>query len=81
MGKSVNRSDRKLDRLKNMIRIALGQSKMVTKPISGILHVVVYVGFIIINIELLEIVIDGAIGSNRFFSKYMSTGLYNFLIG
>ena len=58
MGKSVNRSDRKLDRLKNMIRIALGQSKMVTKPISGILHVVVYVGFIIINIELLEIVID-----------------------
>ena len=47
MGKSVNRSDRKLDRLKNMIRIALGQSKMVTKPISGILHVVVYVGFII----------------------------------
>ena len=61
MGKSVNRSDRKLDRLKNMIRIALGQSKMVTKPISGILHVVVYVGFIIINIELLEIVIDGAI--------------------
>ena len=58
MGKSVNRSDRKLDRLKNMIRIALGQSKMVTKPISGILHVVVYVGFIIINIELIEIVID-----------------------
>ena len=58
MGKNVNRSDRKLDRLKNMIRIALGQSKMVTKPISGILHVVVYVGFIIINIELLEIVID-----------------------
>ena len=81
MGKSVNRSDRKLDRLKNMIRIALGQSKMVTKPISGILHVVVYVGFIIINIELLEIVIDGAIGSHRFFSKYMSIGLYNFLIG
>ena len=81
MGKNVNRSDRKLDRLKNMIRIALGQSKMVTKPISGILHVVVYVGFIIINIELLEIVIDGAIGSHRFFSKYMSIGLYNFLIG
>ena len=49
MGKSVKRSDRKLDRLKNMIRIALGQSKMVTKPISGILHIVVYIGFIIIN--------------------------------
>lgn len=81
MGKDIDRSNRKLDRMKNMIRIALGQSKMVTKPISGILHVVVYIGFIIINIELLEIVIDGILGSHRFFSKYISTSLYNFLIG
>ena len=58
LGKDIDRSNRKLDRMKNMIRLALGQSKMVTKPISGILHVVVYIGFIIINIELLEIVID-----------------------
>ena len=72
MGKDIDRSNRKLDRMKNMIRLALGQSKMVTKPISGILHVVVYIGFIIINIELLEIVIDGILGSHRFFSKYIS---------
>ena len=81
LGKDIDRSNRKLDRMKNMIRIALGQSKMATKPISGILHVVVYIGFIIINIELLEIVIDGILGSHRFFSKYISTSLYNFLIG
>ena len=49
MGKPVNRSDNPLKRLSNMIRIALGQSKMVTKPISGALHVIVYLGFIIIN--------------------------------
>jgi len=81
LGKDIDRSNRKLDRMKNMIRLALGQSKMVTKPISGILHVVVYIGFIIINIELLEIVIDGILGSHRFFSNYISTSLYNFLIG
>ena len=63
-----------------MIRIALGQSKMVTKPISGILHVVVYLGFIIINIEVLEIIIDGITGSHRFFSKIFNTYVYNFLI-
>ena len=81
MGQGIERSDRKSERMKNMIKIALGQSKMVAKPISGILHVVVYIGFIIINIELLEIVIDGMIGSHRFFSKYISSSFYNFLIG
>ncbi|MFL2615663.1 MAG: 4Fe-4S dicluster domain-containing protein [Candidatus Marisimplicoccus sp.] len=80
LGKPVNRSDNPLKRLSNMIRIALGQSKMVTKPISGALHVIVYLGFIIINIEVLEILIDGVSGSHRFFSKYFSTSIYNFLI-
>ena len=69
LGKPVDRFDNPSKRLSNMIRIALGQSKMVTKPISGILHVVVYLGFIIINIEVLEIIIDGITGSHRFFSK------------
>ncbi|HIG09658.1 MAG TPA: Fe-S oxidoreductase, partial [Alphaproteobacteria bacterium] len=52
---SVNRKQR----WANMAKIALGQSKMASRPIVGALHVIVYVGFIIINIELLEIVIDG----------------------
>ena len=80
LGKPIDRSDNPKKRLYNMIRIALGQSKMVTKPISGFLHVIVYVGFIIINIELLEILIDGVTGSHRFFSKYFNPNFYNFLI-
>ena len=71
-------SDKK-QRWKNMARIALGQSKMVNRPVAGILHVVVYLGFIIINIELIEIVIDGVFGTHRIFS---SLGIfYGFLIG
>ena len=80
LGKPVDRSDNPGKRLSNMIRIALGQSKMVSKPISGALHVIVYLGFIIINIEVLEILIDGVTGSHRFFSKYFNTTIYNFLI-
>lgn len=80
LGKPVERNDNPGKRLLNMIRIALGQSKIVTKPISGILHVIVYVGFIIINIEILEIIIDGLTGSHRFFSKIFNTSVYNFLI-
>ena len=63
----------------NMAKIALGQSKMVRRPISGALHVIVYIGFVIINIELLEIVIDGLFGTHRIFS-FMG-GFYGFLIG
>ena len=80
LGKPIDRTDNPKKRLSNMIRIALGQSKMVTKPISGFLHVIVYIGFIIINIELLEILIDGVTGTHRFFSKYFNTNFYNFLI-
>ena len=59
LGIDVNRKDNPKARWKNMIMIALGQSKMVRRPIAGILHIIVYIGFIIINIELLEIIIDG----------------------
>ena len=79
LGKNVDRSDNASLRWKNMINIALGQSKMVKRPIAGILHVIVYLGFIIINIEVLEIIIDGIIGTHRIFS---SLGVvYGFLIG
>ena len=63
----------------NMAKIALGQSKMVRRPVSGALHVIVYIGFVIINIELLEIIIDGLFGTHRIFS-FMG-GFYGFLIG
>ena len=59
--------------------IALGQSKMVKRPVAGLLHIIVYAGFIIINIEVLEIIIDGLFGTHRVFS--FLGGFYGFLIG
>lgn len=79
LGKHINRSDRKRERWNNMAMIALGQSKMVKRPVAGFLHIIVYVGFVIINIEVLEIIIDGLFGTHRFFS-FLGT-IYNFLIG
>ncbi len=79
LGKDINRSDNKSARWKNMAYIALGQSKMVRRPVAGILHIVVYLGFIIINIEVIEIIIDGLFGTHRILS-FMG-GFYSFLIG
>ena len=79
LGRSIDRSDNKSARWKNMVRIALGQSKMVSRPIAGILHVVVYIGFLIINIELLEIVVDGIFGTHRVFAPFLGSA-YNVLI-
>ncbi|WP_396166717.1 4Fe-4S dicluster domain-containing protein [Flavobacterium sp.] len=79
LGKDIDRSDNPSARWKNMAMIALGQSKMVKRPVAGILHIVVYAGFIIINLELLEIIIDGLFGTHRVFSFLGS--FYNFLIG
>ena len=81
LGREVEASDNKKERWKNMVRIALGQSKMVTRPIAGFLHVVVYIGFIIINIEVLEIIIDGLFGTHRIGLKVLPESLYGFLIG
>ena len=79
LGKSIDRTDQPKERWGNMARIALGQSKMLKRPIAGILHLVVYVGFILINIELLEIVVDGIVGTHRIFAPFLG-GFYNFLI-
>ncbi len=81
LGKDINRTDNKTARLKNMLKIAFGQSKMVRRPISGLLQLVVYIGFIIINIEVLEIVIDGLFGSHRLFQGVLGANFYGFLIG
>lgn len=79
LGHDVNVKDNTSQRWKNMAMIALGQSKMVRRPISGFLHLIVYIGFVIINIEVLEIIIDGLFGTHRIFSSIGS--LYGFLIG
>jgi heterodisulfide reductase subunit C len=79
LGQDVNRYDHPAERWKNMAMIALGQSKMVKRPVSGLLHIIVYAGFIIINLEVLEIIIDGLFGTHRVFASL--GGFYNFLIG
>ena len=78
LGKEIGEIDNKSRRMNNVIRIALGQSKMTVRPIAGLLHIIVYVGFIIINIEVLEIIIDGLFGTHRVFAGMGS--LYNMLI-
>ncbi len=79
LGRDVDVTDNKSQRWKNMARIALGQSKMVVRPIAGLMHIIVYVGFVIINIEVLEIIIDGLLGTHRIFAPLGS--IYDFLIG
>jgi heterodisulfide reductase subunit C len=79
LGQEVNRTDNPSARWKNMAMIALGQSKMVKRPIAGFLHIIVYVGFVIINLEVLEIIIDGLFGTHRIFS--FLGGFYGVLIG
>ncbi|NND25822.1 MAG: (Fe-S)-binding protein [Flavobacteriaceae bacterium] len=79
LGQDVDISDNKGQRWRNMAMIALGQSKMVRRPIAGFLHVIVYLGFIIINIEVLEIIIDGLLGTHRIFSGIGPS--YGLLIG
>ena len=79
LGNDVSFTGSNKQRWINMAQIALGQSKMVTRPISGALHVIVYLGFIIINIEVLEIVIDGLLGTHRIFSSIGP--IYGILIG
>lgn len=68
LGKDLQLNDRKGERFKLVLKVALGQSKMVVKPVAGLLHIIVYAGFIIINIEVLEIVLDGILGHHRLFS-------------
>lgn len=79
LGRDINRSDNAPARWKNMAMIALGQSKMVKRPVAGILHIIVYVGFVIINIEVLEIIIDGLFGTHRVFA-FLGV-FYDVLIG
>ncbi|MBP6039691.1 MAG: (Fe-S)-binding protein [Flavobacterium sp.] len=79
LGRDINRKDNSSERWKNMFMVALGQSKMVKRPVAGILHIIVYAGFVIINIEVIEIIIDGLFGTHRVLS--FLGGFYNVLIG
>ena len=79
LGRDVDRSDRPKERWALMARVAMGQSKMVVRPVAGIMHIVIYAGFILINIEVLEILVDGLFGTHRVFAPFLG-GLYDVMI-
>jgi ferredoxin len=79
LGRKIEISDRKSERWKNMFWMALGQKKMFDRPLVGIMHLIIYAGFFLINIEVLEIVLDGLLGTHRIFLAPLG-GFYNFVI-
>ena len=79
LGRGVNRSDKPSERLKNMTLVAFGQQKMFKRPIPAILHFSLYFAFVITQIELIEIIIDGIFGTHRFFKDGLG-GFYTFII-
>ncbi|TDE13765.1 (Fe-S)-binding protein [Dyadobacter psychrotolerans] len=80
LGKSEDRTDQPGKRFSTMMRIAFGQKKMFDRPLIGILHFAVYAGFLLINVEVLEIVLDGLLGKHRLFAPMLGS-FYRFLIG
>ncbi|PWJ56517.1 4Fe-4S dicluster protein [Dyadobacter jejuensis] len=80
LGKAEDRLDQPSRRLSTMLRIAFGQKKMFDRPVVGLLHFVVYAGFLLINIEVLEIVLDGLLGKHRILAPLLG-GFYTVLIG
>lgn len=79
LGRAVDRSDNPSARLKNMTLVAFGQQKMFKRPIPAILHFALYFAFVITQIELIEIIIDGIFGTHRFFKTGLG-GFYTFMI-
>ncbi len=76
LGKKIKRNDQSGKRWALMARVALGQSKMGARPVAGFFHILVYVGFVIINIELIEIIVDGLFGTHRFLASVLGESLY-----
>lgn len=73
LGKPEDRSDNPSVRLQTMLRVAFGQKKMFDRPVVGIMHFVIYAGFLLINIEVLEIVLDGILGTHRLFAPLLGS--------
>lgn len=80
LGRDIDISDRTSERWTTMLKVAFGQTKMAARPVPFIFHFLIYAGFIIINIEVLEIIIDGIFGTHRVFAPLLGS-LYDILIG
>lgn len=79
LGRDVERTDNKKERWKTMLLVAFGQKKMFTRPIPALLHFAIYAAFVITQIELIEIIVDGVFGTHRFFHESLG-GFYTFII-
>src|SRR6185295_17704773 len=79
LGKKKEITDHKNERLSNMLLVAFGQKKMFKRIIPASLHFLIYVGFLVINLEVLEFVIDGILGTHRIFAPYLGS-FYNVLM-
>lgn len=79
LGLPLDRSDNRAARWRTMLLVALGQKKMFSRPIPALLHLALYAAFVITQIELIEILVDGLSGSHRFFQEGFG-GFYTFMI-
>lgn len=79
LGRDVDRTDQKSERWKTMILVAFGQKKMFSRPIPALLHLAIYAAFVITQIELIEIIVDGVTGNHRIFRESLG-GFYTFMI-
>ena len=80
LGRDEDLTDQPAVRWNNVLLLAFGQKKMFKNPLVAVMHFIIYAGFVIINIEVLEIVLDGILGKHRLFTSVLPIGLYNFLI-
>ena len=72
LGQPIQRNDNPGERWKTMLLVAFGQKKMFKNIIPALLHLVIYVSFVIINLEVLEFIIDGIAGTHRVFAPFHS---------
>jgi heterodisulfide reductase subunit C len=80
LGRDVAISGSRRERILTMLRVAFGQSKMTARPVAAVMHFLIYVGFVVINIEIIEIILDGITSSHRIFYPFMNHEFYRFLI-
>jgi hypothetical protein len=79
LGRDEQLNDHPHERWRNVLLLALGQKKMFKKPFVAVMHFLIYAGFIIINIEVLEIILDGIFGTHRLFQGILGP-IYSWLI-
>jgi ferredoxin len=79
LGKEREIKDKPGERLRAMLLVAFGQKKMFKRPVPALLHFLIYIGFLVINLEVLEFIIDGATGRHRIFAPYLG-GAYTVLM-